>query len=95
MAVLRLAHGGCGQDRLRYGDAGYRDLLCSFIGLDVKSTTESPETGLVVDFATGSLALNPPLDELVGPEIAKLHVLQSAGRCMVWRPGEGAFAYVA
>lgn len=39
-----------------FGDFGYRDLLCSFIGHDVEAAHDRPESGIVLDFAIGSIS---------------------------------------
>lgn len=79
---------------LRFGEPGYRDAICSFIGQEVQLTAESAETGLIVYFGTGAITLNPTVDELEGPEIAMLHVLFESDEWMVWRPGVDAFRHL-
>ncbi|GAB4070077.1 hypothetical protein GCM10028777_34130 [Angustibacter speluncae] len=82
----------------RFGDPGYRDVLCSLIGHPVTSTTESSESGLVLRFEAGELVVRPAACELGGPEIALLDVpaTETSERVwMCWRPGEGVFADVA
>lgn len=83
-----------GTSTVCFGDSGYRDALCGFIGGDVVDATESHATGIVLRFAAGAITVNPGRDEVVGPEIAMLIVGARAGEPMewvVWRPGEGVF----
>lgn len=77
-----------------YRDQGYRDALCSLIGKTVVSTRESESSGLSISFETAAITLNPTSDELVGPEIAMLHLYLDRGEWMVWRPGEDSFAHL-
>lgn len=79
-------------EHYRFGDAEYRDALCSLIGHDVSASTESDVSGLEVSFDSASIRLNPEEDELAGPEIALLH---SGSLLSVWRLGEGIFSRLA
>lgn len=81
--------------RVGFGETGYRDDLCDLIGSVMVSGTESESAGLSIVFDEGSLTLNPATAELVGPEIAMLHVLGEPGDWMVWRPGEKPFLHLA
>jgi hypothetical protein len=40
---------------LEFGEPGYRDALCTFIGQRVTAAKESPERGLVIRFASGEI----------------------------------------
>jgi hypothetical protein len=76
-------------------DVGYRDALCSFIGHEVQATTEAADVGLVVEFGSGSIVINPEPAELRGPEIARLSTYDrrwQTSTLAVWRPGEYIFA---
>ncbi|WP_024877109.1 hypothetical protein [Saccharomonospora piscinae] len=76
------------------GDSGYRDALCGLIGDTVESTEENSHAGLVIRFRRGAVAIDPAPEELVGPEIAQLHIHDPAHgdtEWKVWRPGEDTF----
>ncbi len=75
-----------------FGDSGYRDLLCSFIGHEVNGAHDRPAVGIVLDFEFGSIVINPEPSDLRGPEIAMLSGLVSDPNWAVWRPGEDTFA---
>jgi hypothetical protein len=75
-----------------FGDPGYRDLLCSFIGHDVEDAHDRPETGIVLDFAIGSIVINPEPSDLSGLEIAMLSGFPDTPSWAIWRPGEDTFA---
>lgn len=83
--------GPTGQQR-RFGDEGYRDALCGFIGRTVTEASDSPEIGVVIRFDEDALVINPDPDELQGPEIAMLQMNDENGTWDIWRPGEGSFA---
>lgn len=79
---------------LHFGDRGYRDSLCAFIGHDVVAGSETHDSGLVIEFALGSIAVNPLPTDLSGPEIAMLQIHEDAfqdASWMAWRPGEDVF----
>ncbi|PZS31401.1 MAG: hypothetical protein DLM58_11745 [Pseudonocardiales bacterium] len=75
-----------------FGDLGYRDLLCSVIGHDVEAAHDRPESGIVLDFAIGSIVINPEPSDLSGPEIAMLNGFVDDPSWDIWRPGEDTFA---
>jgi hypothetical protein len=75
-----------------FGDSGYRDLLCSFIGHDVEAAHDRPAVGIVLEFAIGSIVINPEPSELSGTEIAMLGEFVDDPSWNVWRPGEDTFA---
>lgn len=84
-----------GPSTWQFGDRGYRDALCAFIGHDVAVAEESHEVGLAIRFGLGSITTNPEPHELSGPEIANLTIYDPAydrNEWMVWRPGEDVFA---
>jgi hypothetical protein len=69
--------------------------LCAFIGQDVTAVEESAERGLVIDFASGTVTINPKPGDIDGPELAMLTVhdpVQQTDSWAVWRPGEDIFA---
>lgn len=79
-------------------DAGYGDSLRHLCGARVTATSERTGDGLRVELTTGSLHINPTLDE-VHAEIAVLHLdppqhAPGPGPWMCWRPGEGAFEHL-
>lgn len=76
------------------GVAGYADALTAFIPNAVVSTTAETGQGLRIEFAQGTIVLNPTADDLTGPEIALLDGFQD-GRWMCWRPGEECFENLA
>jgi hypothetical protein len=83
-----------GTSTVSLADAGYRDALCSFIGHEVLATTEAAEVGLVVEFDSGSIVINPEPTELRGPEIAQLSAydpMWQTSTLAIWRPGEDPF----
>ena len=75
-----------------FGDLGYRDLLCSFIGQQVQTAHDRPEHGLVLAFAVGAIVINPTPSDLSGPEIAMLKGFVDDPSWQIWRPGENNFA---
>jgi hypothetical protein len=75
-----------------YGEPGYRDALCGLIGRTVTAADESEADGLVLQFDTDRLVVNPEPFEVAGPEIALLAMNDDEGTWTVWRPGEGPFA---
>ena len=79
-----------GEGAVSYGEAGYRDALCSFLAEPVVATQEETGRGLVIEFEHGTVRIHPSLDELEGPEIAMLSGFDD-GKWMVWRPGEESF----
>ncbi|MBW9214712.1 hypothetical protein KV102_07625 [Mumia sp. zg.B53] len=87
-----------GRRVLHFGDPGYRDGLCAFIGHEVAGVKESPETGLVIEFGLGEIVTSPRSAELDGPEIALLHLHEDSFRDKawdVWRVGETPFEALA
>lgn len=83
-----------GAGELAYGEAGYRDALCSLLSETVVATHETTGLGLVIEFETGTVHLHPSREDLQGPEIAMLSGFED-GRWMVWRPGEDSFEDLA
>jgi hypothetical protein len=78
-----------------FGEAGYRDALCALIGHEVLMAGASPEAGLVVEFALGTIVTKPASHELAGPEIAMLELHEGPfeeAAWDVWRTGEDIFA---
>ncbi len=75
-----------------FGDAGYRDLICSFIGHDVEGAHDRPDCGIVLEFAIGSIAINPDQSDLSGADIAMLGGFLDDPSWQIWRPGEHTFA---
>lgn len=80
--------------RIRFGDPGYRDALCSLLAETVIATYEATGQGLVIELESGSVRVNPAPEDLTGPEIAMLTGFDD-GEWMVWRPGEVAFEDLA
>jgi hypothetical protein len=74
-----------------FGDSGYRDLLCSFIGHDVEAAHDRPAVGIVLEFAIGSIVINPEPSDLSGPENAMLRGFLDDPSWDIWRPGEDTF----
>lgn len=83
-----------GTGEIKFGEPGYRDALCSLLGLPVLSTREETGTGLVLEFDGGSICIHPAPDELDGPEIAMLGGFDDRA-WMCWRPGEDSFEDLA
>lgn len=73
------------------GLPGYAEALRSLISGTVVRTEEANGIGLRIDLDSGSVSVNPALDEFVGPEIAMLTGFTDR-RWMCWRPGEDSFA---
>ncbi|MGI8759846.1 MAG: hypothetical protein ACR2LF_00775 [Jatrophihabitantaceae bacterium] len=46
----------------------------------------------MLEFATGSIVINPEASDLSGPEIAVLSGFVDDFSSNIWRPGEGTFA---
>lgn len=75
-----------------FGDTDYLDELCRLIDAYVAEAEELPESGLVLNFASGqSLVVRPAWADLTGPEIAMLNMNNAQREWMVWRPGEFPF----
>jgi len=83
-----------GTGQIAYGDAGFRDALCSLLAEPVVDTREETGLGLVVEFESGKVVVHPSSDDLEGPEIAMLSGFEDR-RWMVWRPGEDSFEDLA
>jgi hypothetical protein len=65
------------------------------IGHEVLTAGASPEAGLVIEFALGTIVTNPESHELAGPEIAMLQLHEGPFQETawdVWRPAEDVFA---
>jgi hypothetical protein len=78
-----------------FGEPGYRDALCGLIGHEVLTAGASPEAGLVISFALGTIVTNPESYELAGPEIAMLQLHEGPfqeAAWDVWRPAEDVFS---
>ncbi len=73
-----------GEVLVRFGDRGYRDMLCAFIAHEVTSVEESAEAGLVIRFGLGEIVTNPAPTDVAGPEIAQLQVHADAFREPAW-----------
>lgn len=68
---------------------------CALIGHEVLTAGASPEAGLVIEFALGTIVTNPESHELAGPEIAMLQLHEGPfqeAAWDVWRPAEDVFA---
>lgn len=78
-------------ERMTDGCPGYSDALRAFIGAKVHAASAAAGTGLVIEMRTGTIALNPAPEQLVGPEIALLSGFRDRS-WNVWRPGEAEFA---
>jgi hypothetical protein len=76
-----------------FGDSGYRDSLCGFIGRMVTAVADTPEDGIVIRFDSDALTIKPVGFELQGPEIAMLQMNDESRRWDIWRPGEGSFTH--
>ncbi|WP_327150127.1 hypothetical protein [Nocardia sp. NBC_01329] len=72
------------------GFPGYAEALRSLISGTVVRTEEATGVGLRIELDSGSVVVNPALDELIGPEIAMLSGFTD-GHWMCWRPGEDCF----
>jgi hypothetical protein len=79
-------------ERLRdFGSPGYRDGLYGLIGHSVSATKESEDAGLVIDFPSGAVRIQPRAADLAGPEVAMFETVSPSDTWMVWRPGEYPF----
>ena len=79
-----------GGGEIAFGQAGYRDALCSLLAETVVDTREVTGEGLVIELESGFIRVHPSLDDLEGPEIAMLSGFEDRA-WMVWRPGEDSF----
>lgn len=79
-------------ETMHFGDRGYRDALCAFIGREVTAVVDSHDEGVVVRFGPDAVVINPEPWELEGVEIAMLQMSNEEGDWDIWRPGEGCFA---
>lgn len=70
----------------RFGDEGYRDALCGFIGLAPTSIVVDRERGIELVFGDAHLTINPPPEEIWGPgEIAMLGGFTGRPDWDLWR----------
>lgn len=77
----------------READLGYADALRRLTPGTVLSTSEATGEGIRIVLDTGSVLINPSIDEIY-VEIAQLMGLED-GSWMVWRPGEDSFEHLA
>jgi hypothetical protein len=80
-------------NEVRFGDPGYRDVLCSLLMRDVTGAFDSPERGIALEFGDDEIWMKPTAHDLVGVEIAMLQMNNKAREWDIWRPDEGSFQH--
>ena len=51
---------------VRFGEAGYRDAMCSLLMCDVTDASDTPKRGIVLAFGDDEIWMKPSADELLG-----------------------------